>query len=373
MDAIIYAPMSVKCESTMNPDMILEAWALSRPADISSELPDIMKMDVPVNEFMFLTFSVEAPVFIREIICSLRNHVVWARSSRVENLAVWHVIDGLSQKTKREIEELHALMMAERAGRHQDDFRRHLPLGYMTKFSFAMTFRDLVKFIIACEREPFELIQNFGRKLRAAAWVKIDRESAKIFSDLIITKAYKPLALCPVDNTYESGAVGDFVCISTAVTLGLRAQLVRHRALMIKDHFRKFFSYHSMSASMESTLSIQMLMSEEFAYELLRKRSCWIAQGDLWLPILEELEKIFIVDGKSVIPGGVLLPCDTGHCPFRVDNDLRRAGKDPSPPCPQAALLDKKPLTDKEKEKAIGYAIQRQHQTTFWLEMINAL
>lgn len=68
---------------------IVEAWKTSRPNDQDPKPFDILKMDVPVNEFLFIQFELEAPIAIRELICSMRSHVVWARSSRVEDLTKW--------------------------------------------------------------------------------------------------------------------------------------------------------------------------------------------------------------------------------------------------------------------------------------------
>jgi hypothetical protein len=95
---------------------------------------------------------------------------------------------------------------------------------------------------------------------------------------------------------------------------------------------------------------------------LVRKRSCWIAQTDLWEPIVSQLLVLLKKDK-------VMLPCDDGKCRFIRDNDLRKAGHDPSPPCPVLAKIDGEKMLPAHAEEAKKYAERRPHPE-FWNKVI---
>ena len=63
------------------------------------------------------------------------------------------------------------------------------------------------------------------------------------------------------------------------------------------------------------------------------KRSCWIAQADLWNPLLRLI--INEIGGTKD-----LLPCADGSCPFEKDASLRlEVGKDPNPSLPASCRI----------------------------------
>lgn len=343
---------------------IRQAWETSRPADTNPEMEKVLSMDVPVNEFLPLHFELKAPILIREVICSFRNHNVWARSSRVDDLRTWELWHGLPETAVEECRKAYIRMEDEMNGLHQDDFRRHLPLAYMTTFSFAMNMRDFVKFCIACKKEKLELFDEVVDALLSAIRKK-DYVLQEWIEKAIEEKWYKTSELNPYPKsaTLRSKKIGDFVYIETPINLNLRAQLIRHRALMVKDRLKNFFTPEKMSATMLETLMAHIMMPIDFAEDLVRKRSCWIAQTDLWEPIVNQLLELL---GKDK----VMLPCDDGRCRFIRDNDLRKAGHDPSPPCPVLAKIDKEPMSPDHAAEAIKYAARRPH-SDFWMKVIN--
>jgi hypothetical protein len=153
---------------------------------------------------------------------------------------------------------------------------------------------------------------------------------------------------------WESHRIGEFCFASLEVSLGLRAQLVRHRAISFNDGFNALLQTdHWATSSMDSTIPTQIVMPFSFAKTLVSKRSCWIAQTDLWLPIINILR-------TGAIDANIeTLPCSDGKCKFTRDNDLRKSAKDPSPPCPLFANLYNTPLTKSERAAALKYADQR--------------
>jgi hypothetical protein len=342
---------------------VKRAWETSRPADTDGDMKKILSMDVPVNEFLPLHFELKAPILIREVICSFRNHNVWARSSRVDDLRTWEVWHGIDDQTMSHCRSAYARMEDEMHGVHQDDFRRHLPLAYMTTFSFMMNFRDLVKFIIALRKEELDLFNEVADELVLAIWRKYPTLSQWLGS-AVEEKWYKaaPLNSYPTSMMFKSTKVCDFVYIEAQIKLNLRAQLIRHRSLMVKDRLRDFFKPEMMAATMADNIAVSLIMPVDFAEDLVRKRSCWIAQTDLWEPIVSQLLEIL---GKDK----VMLPCDDGKCRFIRDNDLRKMGHDPSPPCPVLAKIDKEKMSPVHAEEAKNYAARRPH-TNFWMKVI---
>jgi hypothetical protein len=103
-------------------------------------------------------------------------------------------------------------------------------------------------------------------------------------------------------------------------------------------------------------------MEESFAQELAAKRNCWIAQTDLWQPIIREIN--VLMKSESSEP---LLPCADGKCRFKIDNDLRKAGKDPSPQCPRAAKIERTKIVN--LSPLFTYAAKRP-DFNFWTKEI---
>lgn len=333
------------------------AWRTSRPNDTSADLFDILQMDVPVNEFAFLQFELTAPIAVRELICSFRNHIVWARSSRVDDLNNWPLWKGLSPEAIERCKALQAQMKSDMETQHQDDFRRHIPLGYMTTFSFGISFRDFVKLQISLMNSENAMLEETAVALLGAI-LKMSPSNFALVSEAINNKWYKPFNFTHTMVSSTNAVIGRFVNFDIVTTIQLRSQLIRHRAISFLDTFMGYIAERNLYASMDSNIWMQIIMPLDFAEELVRKRSCWIAQTDLWAPVINKLQPL-IASGKT------LLPCDGGHCPFKRDNDLRLMKKDPSPPCPKAAVMSLNNLTLQQKLAAAIY-LERRPNSEFW-------
>lgn len=345
----------------INIEGILQAWRTSRPNDAEPDFYQVLKMDVPVNEFAFFQFELTAPIAIRELICAMRNHVVWARSSRVDDLNEWPLWNSIGRAGISDCAVLFDKMQSEMKEKHQDDFRRHLPLAYMTTFSFGMSFRDLIKFLTALSDENKEIFRSVKSALILAVQNKNFVLSKKI-GEAVEERWYKPHDLFPEFQPSHDALVGSFASISLKTNLQLRSQLIRHRALQFRDGFGQFFN-GMLASPMSSSIDMQVLVPIDFAKDLICKRQCWIAQESLWRQMLDKLSALV---GETTVP---VLPCDDGICRFKRDNDLRKQKKDPSPPCPIAARLENEKMELQEKEFAIKYSEMRSHRQ-FWLENI---
>jgi thymidylate synthase ThyX len=85
------------------------------------------------------------------------------------------------------------------------------------------------------------------------------------------------------------------------------------------------------------THSISWTLNLATIQHVIGKRGCWLAQADLWEPIIQgmvtELSKLDPYFKTIVAP-----PCikggKFGACKFKIENDARVAGTDPLTPCP---------------------------------------
>ena len=375
-DAFKTAPMSSKLVAFEGFEAILAAWRLSRPNDQTPNLADVLKMDTPVNEFCSLTFEMHAPIIVRELITGLRDHVVWAQSSRVEDLDNWTIWDGAvrgNDKNRLEINSLRFYMdVLKTKGAHQDEFRMALPLGFMTKFTFRMSLRRFVGTFNAMETEikyP-ELIST----VLNALIIEIPYEGS--LKEVVVARAnYKPPEFyLDTSETFTTGVIGDHVAFTAQIPFALRAQLVRHRATIVKSNMRGLLRQNAMAYPISRLINCQILMDIGHAKNLLTERACWIAQSDLWEGIARPLRAALVAGGALPNPtggeGAPSLPCDAaGACPYVRDNELRLAGRDPAPPCPRAARLANAPLSMPHAGKATQYAHGRPYRV-FWLNEI---
>lgn len=67
------------------------------------------------------------------------------------------------------------------------------------------------------------------------------------------------------------------------------------------------------------------------------KRTCWIVQSNLWLPVIEqminELTKHVHPSFRSLADPPCFKQGEWSGCPFKIENHPRISGKDPYPPC----------------------------------------
>lgn len=350
---------------------ILTAWRHSRPNDISNSSSDILKLDVPVNEFSAITLQLYVPILIREYICSFRDHIVWARTSRVDDLTSWGLHTS-AFRMRSEIEALYdSMMLAHENKEIQDDFRLKLPLAYMTHFSARFSLRGLVRLLILLnieskrnwEYQP-EMSEVFATVSRAIE-ISLPHSFRSKIMELVSIGAYK--APSPIVENFEkcegfSTRISGLVFLrANDIPIALRAQLVRHRLMLFRDNFRDFLNLEGLAKPISTKMDFECALTIESAVELMRSRNCWIAQADLWSPVIEALRSA--LDGIG--PTEAMLPCTSGLCPFLKDNDLRIENKDPNPPCPRAARLQKHKLSEEHVAAISSYA-ERRSDKNFW-------
>jgi hypothetical protein len=119
-----------------------------------------------------------------------------------------------------------------------------------------------------------------------------------------------------------------------------------------------------MCKPINSLVDMQLMMTREVAFSMVRKRNCWIAQEDLWSPIIQRLNTLFETEYEQV---GVPLPCDTCiSCPVGRDNMLRQEGKDPAPPCPIWLSQEGIEPSAEQRVEILRYMQHRPITNHFW-------
>lgn len=351
-------------------DIALEAWNASRPNDLSATKAAIMNVDVPVNELEDFVLLVHAPLIIRDLFFTLRDHVAWARTSRADNIMEWDIYHAYFHTL--EVKELYTEMLhRKKLGQSQDRFRSMIPLCYMTDFTVKLSARSLIKFAAGvADMIAAGLDGNVTTML-----VDLHRELTRAIKNsaygTVHPRAYGATNLMAgtfeLKKNYVTG-IGPWIMIGRKeVPFQLRAQIVRHRPIQFTDGLFHLFTDDGLLAPIECTLPMELMMRTDVARSLVVKRNCWIAQADIWAPIVQAINSIL---GAEEEPA---LPC-TGKdtCPVAQDNLLRLGGKDPAPPCPLWCGFTKAEPAEIEATKLemMNYAHDRKALAKWWHNQI---
>ena len=249
------------------------AWELSRSPDDTTPLDTILSIDAPVNEIPSIVMSVQCTILEREIFASFRDHVMWARTSRVDAPSEFVVpeyfqlsednatIMLLKQKIKADMD----------AGIIQDEYRLHMPICAMTSFTTRLSWRGLIKIYklyeyLATINEYFvvgkaELNNKFQLHKYAGNYSFVN-----------------PIPMLQ-ENEMVSGNIGPVVTVFQEMTIGLRAQVVRHRNYTIKDNLMEIIkSKDCWTRTLGDKIKISISAEIEFWKTVVNKRQCWIAQ-----------------------------------------------------------------------------------------------
>ena len=355
---LVFRPVTARLVGFSGLKGIHDAWTVSRPNDNAPAFDAIYRMDVPVNEFATFQFVVTVPIMVRELLCLQRDHVVWARSSRVDSLDVWPIWSGATTHDLGDIAFLKEKMDAERGKKHQDQFRRHIPLGYMTTLSMRLSLRGLARLCIAANEAGCKPLSELAISLKIAI-NDFSSSLGDIVHRLCNERAYQALDIkCEMSQGYESATVthrAGFYLIKKAIPLSLFSQLIRHRGVSVRtDFFNAFCAPERPEASMESAAWVELAMPRAVGDALVQQRSCWIADTNVWSPVIRDLQTLSHPGEDTPF-----LPCEDGLCRYTRDNDLRSQGLDPAPPCPMAASLAGKKLTPAQSHAARVYAATR--------------
>ena len=334
MTQVIATPISIELiHADPWEDLIGRAWTNSRPNVTSFEIHEVLKIDTPVSEMAGVVLHLTIPILFREIIASMRDHIMWARTSRVDNLTeVWPVIAEASEDVFLQIKQSAGAMAYDAMhGAGQDQFRQHLPLGYMTGLTMRFSIRSAVKLVgyfrqLNGEKTLQDAAADFARKLAVVL------ESLGLpLEELLATIKIPDYNPSPVVNTLtpRGGRIGNMLTISQIMPLSLRAQVIRHRTLTVIDNLSAYFTEPNVWAiKISDEMLVEISASAPTWREIVGKRNCWLAQADLWAPIVRQVAQLLHAEDG-------LLPCSNGVCPYAGDCQERLRGADPGLPCPR--------------------------------------
>ena len=120
-------------------------WELSRSPDDETPLDTILSIDAPVNEIPSYVLNIECTILEREIFASFRDHVMWARTSRVDSPSDFTTFSYFD-RYKHHLEFIRSSIDKKvRLGIIQDEYRMLIPLCSNTSFSTRISWRGLIK------------------------------------------------------------------------------------------------------------------------------------------------------------------------------------------------------------------------------------
>lgn len=318
-----------------------EAWRLSRNVLGHTDWQEIFTIDCPVTEFpqAFLHFE-DFTLLEREIFASNRAHVMWARTSFVD--------DPIQFKMPAEVEldatfdglQRAQMMKEKEAGLHSDQWRQHLPLLSLTSFSMRVSFRDIIKYA-----KYFDLLATQSAVL-GQRFYNVRQELRRVATHFVgspdlVDKAEAAYSLArflchdPVSHEFKRTDLRNLTVLNLEVPFWIRAHFARHRPItFVDDLHRILVNQNVVRATINAPVGMEIAATRDVWKALLSKRSCWMTQSTLsgrqdpWQAIIEA----FGVDEQ-------MLPCSAGSCPFRRDAELRLTDEDPGCPCPMHMKL----------------------------------
>ena len=332
------------------------AWELSRTPDDTTPLDTILSIDAPVNEIPSVVLSIECTILEREIFASFRDHVMWARTSRVdapENFEIPKYFNNipdhvdaknfLKDKIKKDISN----------NIIQDEYRMHMPVCSLTSFTTRLSWRGLIKIY-----KLYEYLSQID-----VYFIIGKNELNNKFQLEKYAKNYSFVNPIPEVRTNEmqTGRIGPIINVFLNMTIALRAQVVRHRNFTIKDNLMSIIKKRNWFTTLGHKININIAAETEFWKTVINKRQCWIAQYGIWKEIIVAAQKYIDISEKD-------LPCNKGFCPYTRDAELRHTDNDPGAPCPIHSNLASMPI-DKKYMPMVN--IEASYRPNFWKKHIN--
>jgi hypothetical protein len=340
------------------------AWSYSRPGDTETH-ENICQLDASINEIPSVVVQVKSTAIEREIITTMRDHVIWARTSRVDDVTKFTVPRFFKNDYPLYYDIQFKMQKAKNAGVTQDEFRLMLPLVHETQYMARFSMRSLHKLYHEYERLSATCIANdvamMFKEASEVTWDILDEMG-------IVHNDCKEYDLLPTPSSFVHGRVlraNSIISCQLRVPFSLRTHIVRHRNLNILDELRKLCIFGSM-ATLNLHTEIEMEISGTYSDwdYVLSKRSCWMAHQGLWAPLVKLV--------SSTLNCPITLPCANGSCPYEVDAKLRLTDVDPGSPCPEYAELYDIKLT-RSQLNDMTKTVVSEARSSFWTNKIRKL
>ncbi len=345
--------ISSNLENYDNKHLSRIAWELSRSPDDTTPLDTILSIDAPVNEVPSVVLSVQCTILEREIIASFRDHVMWARTSRVDAPEDFEVPEYLNNKLEPFYNALKdEIINLKGAGVIQDEYRMKMPIASNTSFTTRLSWRGLIKLY---------KLYEFLSKIDDYFIIGLTQLNNK-FQISKYAKNYSFVDPIPelMPEEMQTGSIGPIINIYQEMTIALRAQVVRHRNFTFKDNLISIIENNPWNKTLGDTIKICISAEKEFWKTVVNKRQCWIAQYGIWKDIIVEAQKFINISEQN-------LPCNKGFCPYTRDAELRYTDKDPGAPCPIQSKLASTPIDKKYMDMV---KIEASYRPAFWQKHI---
>ena len=303
------------------------AWAYSRPDDLGIH-ENLLQLDASINEIPSVVVQVVSTAIEREIITTMRDHVIWARTSRVEDVTKFTVPRFFKKHDHHYLDVQSQMRIAKKAGISQDKFRLMLPLVHETQYMARFSMRSLHKL-----HHEFERLHMACEKFSSAIMFA---EAAGVTFDILAKMGVvhgncKEDDLLPTPSNFIDGTVqraNSIISYQARVPFSLRTHIVRHRNLNILDELREYCTATGLALfSLRDKINIEVSGTDADWDRVLSKRSCWMAHQGLWARLVKSV--------SSELQNPVTLPCSNGSCPYEADAKLRLTDIDPGSPCPE--------------------------------------
>ena len=333
-------------------------WELSRSPDDTTPLETILSIDAPVNEIPSFVLNIECTILDREIFASFRDHVMWARTSRVDSPSEFKAPEFFEQKYADDLDLIRSKIQSKVSqGIIQDEYRMLIPLCSLTSFSTRISWRGLIKLY-----KMYEDLASLDEYFSVGS-----KSIDDMFGVSEIAKNYSyanamPVLQSPDDCVTEKS--GPMRTVFQKMPIALRAQIVRHRNFTIHDNLRDIISQgHSWVKPIGDEMDVSISASTEFWKTVVNKRQCWIAQYGIWGGIIQQAQKYLDVSEQD-------LPCAEGFCPYTRDAEIRHTDEDPGAPCPIHSKLSGMPVSEKYLK---DIEVEASYRPKFWQKHINEM
>lgn len=328
-------------------DILNDAWEISRPGEHSDDLSKVLSIDAPINDIPCAILHITSTIGEREVFASARDHVMWAKTSRVSDPTGWGITSlSPALETLRE-----GQLAMKAAGVSQDSYRMEMPLGAITEYTIRLSIRSLVKL---SDYFKYLGIDNSVLEEVLSGWLGThQRPNYKLTK--FISKVDQP----------ADGIVGDFLVVTIKTTLALRAQAVRHKQFIIKDELEDIITSGKwQELPIRTEIEMQLCASIEFWKSILEKRSCWMAQYGLWSAVILHAQQYIPVTEN-------MLPCKE-YCVYGKDAENRYTDKDPGSPCPKHIIINKRAITKQQRDDVVKQ-FEFENRPQFWRSLINEI
>lgn len=346
------------------------AWRNSKDMTTDPTFNDVFSMDLPFNEFPSAVVKIKSTIIEREIIATLRDHLMWARSSRVDDITQFTIPEPYYSSRRNYFEQVRDNMIRMKGtGARQDQYRLLTPILAETEYTIRINLRMAAKLhlyfinLIQTTRIP-ELFEDAANAMHEVI-VKLSCDNADVIIENTRFFDINPTFVSEfIPEKEYTGKIGDVFSITMRVPFSMRTHLVRHRGLLIKDNLRKIIESRGIyTYNLHKHVKIQVTGDVDFWKQIMSSRSCWIADYTLWKPVLDKLAVLNL--GKEILPCSL----NKERCPYSGDVEQRFQEKDPNSPCPLFAVLNKRALTNDQLD-AINKQYVEEERLDFWSEII---